>query len=640
MHDRDFDYDYFGFKTLERLCLLKVDGKVVERPQHMLMRVAVGIHLDDIDSAIKTYHVMSQRLFTHAPPTLLYAGTPRPQLSSSFLTCIQDDSIEGIYDTLQKCAVISKSAGSVSVSVHNANGISNLLGVLNATARYADQGGGKTKRQCSGRAKERYTVQCHAKITHHHMCVVSKLYSFFANPMQEARDSLCTALWVPDLFMERLRSKGKWSLFCPNEAPGLADCWGMEFERLYTKYEREGKAKKVLQARDLFCHILKSQLETGMPYMLLKDICNRKSNQQNLGTIKSSSMCTGVIEYTSPTETAVCNLASIALSRFVMEKGVPFDSHPSKLVGSLRSKSRYFDFEKLAEVTATVTNDVDKIIDRNYYPVESAKTSNMRHRPISIGVQGLADAFILLGMPFDSPEAQQLNTDIFETIYYHALKASAELAARNGAYETYKGSPMSKGILQPDMWGVTPSNRWDWALLRDMISKTGVRNSLLVSLMPTALTSQILGNSECFEPYVSNIYSRKALPSKGFLSGEFILVNKHLLHDLTEMGLWTPKLKDKVTHGNGSISNVPEIPDDIKAIYRTAWEMKQRPMIDMAADRGCYIDQSQCLNLHLEEPGYLNLTILQFYAWIKGLKTGMHYLRSRATNYGQGSINK
>ncbi|EFH62944.1 hypothetical protein ARALYDRAFT_893641 [Arabidopsis lyrata subsp. lyrata] len=600
VYDRDFDYDFFGFKTLERLYLLKVHGKVVERPQHMLMRVVVGIHMEDIDSAIKTYHLMSQRLFTHASPTLFNAGTPRPQLSSSFLICMRDDSIES---TLQKCDVIRKSAGSISVSVHNIQGTNGVVPMLDV-----DQGGGKKNGPFAV-----YLEPWHADIFE--FLKIQKNHGKVQNSQEE---HMAIALWIPDLFMERVKHDGKWSLFCPNEAPGLADCWGTEFERLYTKYEREGKAKKVFPAQEPFFDILTSQLETGMPYMLFKDSCNRKSNQQNLGTIKSSSLCTGVIEYTSPTETTVCNLASIALD-------VPLDSHPSKLAGSLRSKSRYFDYDKLAEVTAIVTNDLDRIIDGNYYPVETAETSNMRHRPIGIGVQGLADAFILLGMPFDSPEAQKLNKDIFETIYYHALKASSELAARNDAYETYKGSPMSKGILQPDMWNVTPSNRWDWDFLREMISKNGVRNSLLVSLMPTASTSQILGNNESFEPYTSNIYSHRGL------SGESILVNKHLLHDLTEMGLWTPTLKEKIIDENGSIRNVPEIPDDMKAIYRTAWEIKQRTVVDMAVDRGCYIDQSQTLNINLEEPSYQKLTSLHFYTWTKGLKTGMHYLRSRAT---------
>ncbi|XXG61012.1 hypothetical protein AAC387_Pa04g2774 [Persea americana] len=627
IYDRDFDYDYFGFKTLERSYLLKLTGKVVERPQHMLMRVAVGIHKDDIDSVLKTYHLMSQRWFTHASPTLFNAGTPRPQLSSCFLICMKDDSIEGIYDTLKECAVISKSAGGIGVSIHNiratssyirgtngaSNGIVPMLRVFNDTARYVDQGGGKRKG-----AFAVYLEPWHADIFE-----FLDLRKNHGKEEHRARD-LFYALWVPDLFMKRVRGYGQWSLFCPNEAPGLADCWGEEFEELYTKYEREGKAKRVVPAQNLWFEILKSQIETGTPYMLFKDSCNRKSNQQNLGTIKSSNLCTEIIEFTSPTETAVCNLASIALPRCVREKGVPIESHPSKLVGSKGSKNRYFDFNKLAEVTAIVTTNLNKIIDVTYYPAETARTSNMRHRPVGIGVQGLADTFILLGMPFDSLEAQQLNKDIFETIYYHALKASSELAAKEGTYETYNGSPVSKGILQPDMWNVTPSDRWDWAALRKMISTNGVRNSLLVAPMPTASTSQILGNNECFEPYTSNIYSRRVL------SGEFVVVNKHLLHDLTEMGLWSPALKNNIIYEDGSVLKIPEVPDELKAIYKTVWEIKQRTLVDMAADRGSYIDQSQSLNIHMDQPNFGKLTSLHFYAWSKGMKTGMYYLRSRA----------
>ncbi|KAJ6916764.1 ribonucleoside-diphosphate reductase large subunit isoform X1 [Populus alba x Populus x berolinensis] len=653
IYDRDFDYDYFGFKTLERSYLLKVQGKVVERPQHMLMRVAVGIHKDDIDLALKTYHLMSQRWFTHASPTLFNAGTPRPQLSSCFLVCMKDDSIEGIYDTLKECAVISKSAGGIGVSVHNiratgsyirgtngtSNGIVPMLRVFNDTARYVDQGGGKRKG-----AFAVYLEPWHADVFE-----FLDLRKNHGKEEHRARD-LFYALWVPDLFMERVQSNGQWSLFCPSEAPGLADCWGKEFEELYTRYERDGKAKKVVQAQNLWFEILKSQIETGTPYMLFKDTCNRKSNQQNLGTIKSSNLCTEIIEYTSPTETAVCNLASIALPRFVREMGVPIESHPSKLVGSRGSNSRYFDFEKLAEVTGVVTVNLNKIIDVNYYPVETARRSNFRHRPIGIGVQGLADAFMLLGMAFDSPEAQKLNKDIFETIYYHALKASSEIAAREGPYETYVGSPVSKGILQPDMWGVTPSSLWNWDALREMISKNGVRNSLLLAPMPTASTSQILGNNECFEPYTSNIYSRRVLrfamptysiqfilrsialclPSNSFFSGEFVVVNKHLLHDLTEMGLWSPALKNKIIYEDGSVQKIPEISDDLKCIYKTVWEIKQKTLVDMAVDRGCFIDQSQSLNIHMDQPNFGKLTSLHFYAWSKGLKTGMYYLRSQA----------
>ncbi|KAM3223946.1 hypothetical protein ACQJBY_057373 [Aegilops geniculata] len=627
IYDRDFDYDFFGFKTLERSYLLKVGGKVVERPQHMLMRVSVGIHKDDIESAVKTYHMMSQRWFTHASPTLFNAGTPRPQLSSCFLVCMKDDSIEGIYDTLSECASISKSAGGIGVSIHNvratgsyirgtngtSNGIVPMLRVFNDTARYVDQGGGKRKG-----AFAIYLEPWHADI--YEFLDLRKNHGKEEN---RARD-LFYALWIPDLFMERVQKNEQWSLFCPSEAPGLADCWGDEFQNLYNKYEREGKAKKIVSAQSLWFEILKAQIETGTPYMLYKDSCNRKSNQQNLGTIKSSNLCTEIVEFTSPDETAVCNLASIALPRFVREKGVPIESHPAKLVGSIGSKNRYFDFDKLAEITSIVTWNLNKIIDINYYPIETARRSNMRHRPIGIGVQGLADTFILLSMPFDSPEAQQLNKDIFETIYYHALKASAEIAAKEGPYETYDGCPVSKGILQPDMWNVVPSDRWDWPAIRGMISKVGLRNSLLVAPMPTASTSQILGNNECFEPYTSNIYSRRVL------SGEFVVVNKHLLHDLTEMGIWSPVLKNNIIYDDGSVQKITEIPDGLKAIYKTVWEIKQKTVVDMAVDRGCYIDQSQSLNIHMDQANSGKLTSLHFHAWSKGLKTGMYYLRTRA----------
>lgn len=626
VYDRDFDYDYFGFKTLEKSYLLKVDGKIVERPQHMLMRVAIGIHKADVDSAIRTYHLMSQRWFTHATPTLFNAGTPKPQLSSCFLLCMKDDSIEGIYDTLKECAVISKFAGGVGLSIHNvhatgslvcetngtSNGIVPMLRVFNDTARYVDQGGGKRKG-----AFAIYLEPWHADIFD-----FLDLRKNHGKEERRARD-LFYALWIPDLFMERVRSNGEWSLFCPTEAPGLADCWGDEFERLYIQYEEQGRARMLIPARKLWSEILNSQIETGTPYMLFKDSCNRKSNQQNLGTIKSSNLCTEVIEFTSPTETAVCNLASVALPRFVRENGDPLQSC-SKLVGSRGSKNRYFDFETLAEVTSIITANLNKVIDVNYYPVESARRSNFRHRPIGIGIQGLADTFILLGMPFDSPEAKQLNKDIFETIYYHALKTSSELAARDGSYETYHGSPLSKGILQVDMWGVKPSDRWDWHSLREMIFKNGVRNSLLVAPMPTASTSQILGNNESFEPYTSNIYTRRVL------SGEFIVVNKHLVHDLAEMGLWSPAMKNKLMYENGSVAKTTGIPEELKSIYKTVWEIKQRTLVDMAVDRGCYIDQSQSLNIYMDQPNVRKLTSLHFYAWSKGLKTGMYYLRTHA----------
>ncbi|BBN00646.1 ribonucleoside-diphosphate reductase alpha chain [Marchantia polymorpha subsp. ruderalis] len=628
IYDRDFEYDYFGFKTLERSYLLKVNGKVVERPQHMLMRVSVGIHKHDVEAALRTYHLMSQRWFTHASPTLYNGGTPRPQLSSCFLICMKDDSIEGIYDTLKECAVVSKSAGGIGLSVHNiratgsyirgtngtSNGILPMLRVFNDTARYVDQGGGKRKG-----AFAIYLEPWHADIFD-----FLDLRKNHGKEESRARD-LFYGLWVPDLFMKRVQSDGTWSLFCPNEAPGLADCWGESFEELYTSYEKAGKARKVIQAQKLWFSILEAQVETGNPYMLFKDACNRKSNQQNLGTIKSSNLCTEIVEYTAPDEMAVCNLASIALPRFVREKGIPIESHPSKLVGSRGYRNRFFDFEKLGEITSIVTRNLNRIIDVNYYPTETGRRSNMRHRPIGIGVQGLADVFILLGMPFDSEEGRQLNRDIFEAIYFHSLKTSCQLAEEEGTYETYPGSPVSKGVLQPDMWGVrTSDDRWDWVGLRESVAKHGVRNSLLVAPMPTASTSQILGNNECFEPYTSNIYSRRVL------SGEFMVVNKHLLMDLTDMGLWSPELKNKVIHYNGSIQKLDEIPENLKAIYRTVWEIKQRSLVDMAADRGAFIDQSQSLNIHMDQPNFGKLTSLHFYTWSKGLKTGMYYLRSRA----------
>ncbi|XP_024375703.1 ribonucleoside-diphosphate reductase large subunit isoform X2 [Physcomitrium patens] len=627
IYDRDFDYDYFGFKTLERSYLLKVNGKVVERPQHMLMRVSVGIHKENIEAVLKTYHMMSQRWFTHASPTLFNAGTPRPQLSSCFLLCMKNDSIEGIYDTLKECAVISKSAGGIGLSVHNirttgsyirgtngtSNGIIPMLRVFNDTARYVDQGGGKRKG-----AFAIYLEPWHADIFEW-----LDLRKNHGKEESRARD-LFYGLWIPDLFMQRVQNNGTWSLFCPNEAPGLADCWGEQFETLYARYELEGRAKKVVQAQKLWFAVLEAQIETGNPYILFKDACNRKSNQQNLGTIKSSNLCTEIVEFTSPDETAVCNLASLALPRFVREKGVSLESHPTKIIGSNGHENRFFDFNKLGEITSLVTRNLNRIIDVNYYPVETARRSNMRHRPIGLGVQGLADAFILLGMPFDSEEAQQLNRDIFETIYYHALKTSCELAAEEGVYETYAGSPISKGALQPDMWNVKPSTRWDWDSLRQMILNNGVRNSLLLAPMPTASTSQILGNNECFEPYTSNIYSRRVL------SGEFVVVNKHLLNDLTNMGLWTHDLKNQVIYHNGSIQQIDVIPDDLKKIYRTVWEIKQRSIVDMAAARGAFIDQSQSLNIHMDQPNFGKLTSLHFYTWTKGLKTGMYYLRSRA----------
>jgi len=578
LYDRDFSYDYFGFKTLERSYLMKIDGKVVERPQHLLMRVAVGIHGEDIPAAIETYHLLSEKWFTHATPTLFNAGTPKPQLSSCFLLTMKDDSIDGIYDTLKQTAKISQSAGGIGLSIHNvrakgsyikgtggtSNGIVPMLRNFDMTARYVDQGGGKRKGSFAI-----YLEPWHADIFD-----FLELKKNHGKEEMRARD-LFYAMWIPDLFMKRIEDNEMWSLFCPNEAPGLADCWGEDFERLYEKYEKEGKYRKQVKAQDIWFEILEAQIETGTPYMLYKDAANRKSNQKHLGTIKSSNLCTEIIEYTSPDEVAVCNLASIALPKFVTEDGK-------------------FDHQKLYEITKVITRNLNKVIDVNYYPVIEAKNSNMRHRPIGIGVQGLADAFILLRMPFDSPEARGLNKDIHETIYFAAMEASMELAKKDGAYETFKGSPISKGIFQFDMWGVTPdSGRWDWENLKREVKQNGARNSLLLAPMPTASTSQILGNNECFEPYTSNIYTRR-------------------------------------TSTNGSVQAIPEIPQNIKDIYKTVWEISQKAIIDMSADRGAYICQSQSLNIHLTDPNFGKLTSMHFYAWKKGLKTGMYYLRSTA----------
>ncbi|EEH59330.1 uncharacterized protein MICPUCDRAFT_31349 [Micromonas pusilla CCMP1545] len=631
VYDRDFDYDYFGYKTLERSYLLRVDGKIVERPQHLLMRVAIGIH-KDVEKAIDTYHMLSERWMTHASPTLFNSGTPRPQLSSCFLIAMKEDSIEGIYDTLKECACISKSAGGIGLSIHDiratssyirgtngtSNGIIPMLRVFNDTARYVDQGGGKRKG-----AFAVYLEPWHADIFDW-----LDLRKNHGKEEARARD-LFYGLWTNDLFMRRVESNGDWTLMCPNECPGLADSWGAEFEKLYTSYEEQGKGKKTIKAQQLWFAILEAQVETGNPYMLFKDACNSKSNQQNLGTIRSSNLCTEIVEFTSPEETAVCNLASIALPRFVVEENPASPTgrtEAKKLRGSLGAASRTFDHAKLAEITRKVTRNLNRIIDVNYYPVETARRSNMRHRPIGLGVQGLADVFILLGLAFDSPEAQKLNAEIFETIYFAALTESNAIAAVDGHYETYPGSPVSKGILQPDMWGVTEmpgGDRHDWAALRAKIATSGVRNSLLVAPMPTASTSQILGNNECFEPYTSNIYARRVL------SGEFTVVNQHLLNDLTELGLWDPKLKNELIANNGSVQGL-DIPDHLKAIYKTVWEIKQRVLVDMAADRGAFIDQSQSFNVHMSDANSGKLTSLHFYAWKKGLKTGMYYLRSRA----------
>src|SRR6187431_929972 len=609
IYDRDFAYDYFGFKTLERSYLMKIDGKVIERPQHLLMRVAVGIHGEDIPAAIETYNLLSEKWFTHATPTLFNAGTPKPQLSSCFLLTMQDDSIDGIYDTLKQCAKISQSAGGIGLSIHNvrakgsyikgtggtSNGIVPMLRNFDMTARYVDQGGGKRKGSFAV-----YLEPWHADVFD-----FLDLKKNHGKEEMRARD-LFYAMWLPDLFMQRVENNEMWSLFCPHECPGLADCYGEEFERLYEKYEKEGKARKQIKAQDLWFEILESQIETGTPYILYKDAANKKSNQKNLGTIKSSNLCTEIMEYTSADEIAVCNLASIALPKFVTEDGK-------------------FDHQRLYEITKVITRNLNKVIDINYYPVEEARRSNMRHRPIGIGVQGLADAFIMLRMPFDSPEARGLNTDIFETIYFAAMESSMEQAKEHGPYETFKGSPVSKGIFQFDMWNVTPSSgRWDWENLKREVKQHGVRNSLLLAPMPTASTSQILGNNECFEPYTSNIYSRRTL------SGEFIIANKFLMRDLMGLGLWSDAMRQKLIRANGSVQDIPEIPQNIKDLYKTVWEISQKAIIDMSADRGAYICQSQSLNIHLTNPNFGKLTSMHFYAWKKGLKTGMYYLRSTA----------
>jgi ribonucleoside-diphosphate reductase alpha chain len=610
IYDRDFGFDYFGFKTLEKSYLLKINGKIAERPQHLFMRVSVGIHKHDVESAIKTYHLMSERWFTHATPTLFNAGTPKPQMSSCFLLTMKDDSIDGIYDTLKQTAKISQSAGGIGLSIHNvratgsyisgtngtSNGIIPMLRVFNDTARYVDQGGGKRKG-----AFAIYLEPWHADIFE-----FLDLRKNHGKEEMRARD-LFYALWVSDLFMERVEANEDWSLFCPHEAPGLADCFGAEFVALYTKYEKEGRARKTIKAQELWFAVLDAQVETGTPYLLYKDAANSKSNQQNLGTIKSSNLCTEIMEYTDANEIAVCNLASLALPRYI-NNGV-------------------FDHQKLYDVTYQATLNLNKIIDYNYYPVKEAEYSNLRHRPIGLGVQGLADAFIQLRMPFESDEAKQLNKEIFETIYFAAMTASKDLAIADGPYETFKGSPLSKGKFQFDLWNVSPaSNRWDWENLRLDVMNHGVRNSLLVAPMPTASTSQILGNNECFEPYTSNIYTRRVL------SGEFIVVNKYLLRDLVNLGLWTPAMKDKIITANGSIQDIPEIPADTKELYKTVWEIKMRNIIDMAADRGAYVCQSQSLNLFINSPNASKLTSMHFYAWKKGLKTGMYYLRTQAAS--------
>jgi len=610
IYNRDFGYDYFGFKTLERSYLLKINGNVAERPQHMLMRVSVGIHPDDIEAAIETYHLMSKKYFTHATPTLFNSGTPKPQLSSCFLLSMQDDSIEGIYDTLKQTAKISQSAGGIGLSIHNvratgsyiagtngtSNGIVPMLRVYNDTARYVDQGGGKRKGSFAI-----YVEPWHADIFD-----FLELKKNHGKEEMRARD-LFYAMWIPDLFMKRVEENGKWTLMCPNECPGLYDCHSDKFDKLYVKYEKEGKGRKTINARELWEKILESQIETGTPYMLYKDAANRKSNQKNLGTIRSSNLCTEIIEYTSKDEIAVCNLASISLPMFV--------------------KEGKFDHQELFEVTKRVIKNLNKVIDRNYYPVKEAENSNMRHRPVGLGVQGLADAFIKLRLPFTSEKAKELNQEIFETLYFASLTSSMEISKIDGPYDSYKGSPISNGELQHNMWGIEDkdlSGRWDWTSLRKDIKKYGVRNSLLMAPMPTASTSQILGNNECFEPYTSNIYTRRVL------SGEFIVVNKHLLNDLVNLGLWDEEMKQELMRANGSIQHIETIPLEIRNLYKTVWELSMKDIIDMSRHRGYFIDQSQSLNLFMEGATMSKLTSMHFYAWKSGLKTGMYYLRTKS----------
>lgn len=608
IYDRDFRYEYFGFKTLTRSYLMKLNGKIAERPQQMLMRVAIGIHKRDVKAAITTYHLLSEGWFTHATPTLFNAGTPKPQMSSCFLLTMKEDSIEGIYDTLKSCAQISQSAGGIGLAIHDvratgsyikgtngtSNGIVPMLRVFNDTARYVDQGGGKRKGSFAI-----YIEPWHADVFD-----FLDLKKNHGKEENRTRD-LFLALWIPDLFMKRVKENAEWTLMCPHECPGLSDVHSEAFEKLYLKYEAENKGRKTVKAQDLWFKILESQIETGTPYMLYKDAANSKSNQQNLGTIKSSNLCTEIIEYTAPDEIAVCNLASLALPKYVKE-------------------DRTFDHDKLFEVTYQATVNLNRIIDENYYPVEDAKNSNLKHRPIGLGVQGLADAFILMDYPFESQEARDLNKAVFETMYFAAMTASKDQAIAFGSYETYSGSPVSQGVFQYDMWGVTPSDRWDWKSLKEEVKKHGVRNSLLLAPMPTASTAQILGNNECFEPYTSNIYTRRVL------SGEFIIVNRHLLKDLVKAGLWNREMRLKIMAANGSIQNINEVPQKIKDLYKTAWEISQKAIIEQAADRGAYICQSQSLNIFMENANFGKLTSMHFYGWEKGLKTGMYYLRTKA----------
>lgn len=690
IYDRDYNYDYFGIKTLQKSYLLKINKEVVERPQHMLMRVAIGIHGKDLDKAIETYNYMSQKYFTHATPTLFNAGTPKPQLSSCFLLQMQEDSIDGIYETLKQTAKISKNAGGIGLAIHNirsngsyikgtnghSNGIVPMLRVFNNTARYVDQGGGKRKGSFA-----MYLEPWHGDIFS-----FLNLRKNHGNEEDRCRD-LFLGLWVPDLFMQRVFDDGIWSLMCPNQCKGLHLVYGEEFEKLYTSYEQKGKYLKQIKARRLWNAILDSQMETGTPYMLYKDACNKKSNQQNLGTIQSSNLCTEIIEYTSKDEAAVCNLASIGLPKFIKksknfeklkniilygktncmycklaktflenndieytyislddktllenffknnnivdkDKTLPKIFNDDENIGGytdlMSFLKPYFDFELLGQITQLITRNLDQIIDINFYPIPQTKNSNLKHRPIGIGVQGLADVFYLLKFPFDSDEAKFLNKQIFATIYYHALVASNQLAIEKGRYSSFEGSPASKGLLQFDLWNQKPVDMYDWDQLKQNIIENGLRNSLLLAPMPTASTSQILGNNECIEPYTTNVYIRRTL------AGEFICINKHLLKDLMDLGIWNKNLKNQIIQNNGSLQKVSSIPDHIKNLYKTVWEIKQKNIIDMAADRGIYIDQSQSLNIHMSNASHTKLTSMHFYGWKKGLKTGMYYLRTQS----------
>jgi len=614
IHDRDFELEYFGFKTLEKSYLLKLEGKIAERPQNMLMRVSVGIHGDDLERIIETYNLLSQRYFTHATPTLFNAGTPNAQMSSCFLLTMKEDSIHGIYDTLKSCAVISKYAGGIGLAISDvrasqsyirgtngtSNGIVPMLRVFNNTARYVDQGGGKRKGSIAA-----YLEPWHADVM-----MFLDLRKNHGDESMRARD-LFYALWIPDLFMQRVKDNAEWTLMCPNECPGLTECHGEVFKQKYEAYEKEGKGRKTIKAQQLWFAILDSQCETGTPYMLFKDACNEKSNQKNLGTIKCSNLCTEIVEFTSPDEVAVCNLASISLSKLV-KPATDYSGNTGK-----------FDFDKLKEISEIVTKNLNRVIDRNFYPVLEAENSNVRHRPIGIGVQGLADCFQMLKIPFESREARDLNRDIFETIYFGACTASCELAEKDGPYQSYEGSPASKGNLQFDLWNVKPTARWNWDDLKQKIAKNGMRNSLLLAPMPTASTAQILGNNESTEPFTSNMYNRRVL------AGEFTVVNKHLLRELTSMGIWTESVRNRIIADGGSVQGVSEIPKEVRDVYKTVWEISQKTILEMAAERGPYICQSQSLNVHIAEPTTSKLTSMHFFAWKSGLKTGMYYLRTR-----------